>query len=109
MPIDEKEPNSSVGISRGRQASEQQGTFTADYEWNVTVADRLSDQSTNCTDHCCKVGRRDKSRGWISLRVRFRQCDVSVVVDVGNPLQRLDQPSSAEGCRSAGFAPGQSG
>src|SRR5215207_1793656 len=94
VPIDEKEPNSSVGISRGGQASEQQGTFTADYEWNVAVADRLSDQSTNRTDHCCKVCRRDNSRDWVSLRAWFSQRDVTIVVDVGNALQRLDQTSS---------------
>ena len=30
-------------------------------------------------------------------------------MDIGDPLQRLDQTSGAQGCRSAGFTSGKAG
>ena len=109
MPIDEKEPDSSVGIARGGQASEQQRTFTADDEWNVAMADRLSDQNANRDDHRREVGRGDNPGDRVSPWARLRQRNISEVVDGGDPLQRLDQTGRAQGRRGSGFTPGESG
>ena len=109
MPIDEQEPDSSIGVARGGQASKQQRTFAADDEWKVAMADRLSDRSANRGDHCREVGRRDNPGRRVSLPEPSPQRDVPVVVDIGDPPQRLDQTSGAQGCWGAGFTPGTSG
>ena len=109
MPIDEKEPDSSIDVSRGGQASEQQRTFATDDERNAATFDHPGYAGADRGDHRFEVGWRDDPGGRVSLGTRRAKRDISVIVDVGYTPERFDQSGTAQGGRSPRFTSGKSG
>ena len=82
----------------GREATEQQGAVAPDDEWEVFVREDRCHRIPDARHHRCQATRIDEQRPGVALRRRIRERDVSVVVDVPVPSERLDETRLAKRC-----------
>jgi hypothetical protein len=101
MTVDEQEPDPLVR-SGGEEAAQQQRTVAADDEREPSIAedhlDRVADQGHEASE----PARIDEIGLRVALGEGVRQGDVTVVVQVRQPLERLNQAGPPEGRRCAG-------